>query len=73
MSSFDWVMQTAPLMVFDIDEAHGEATGRVTVNERYQRSSGKKGSLLGVYHDRYRRVGSDWLFAERRLQIVEAA
>lgn len=73
MSSFDWVMQTAPLMVFDIDEAGGAATGRVTVNERYQRSNGKKGSLLGVYHDRYRRLGTEWLFAERRLQIVEAA
>ncbi len=72
MQGFEWVVHTAPVMVFEVDEVAGTGVGRVTVNERFKRSTGKTGSLLATYHDRYTRVGGAWLFAERRLQVIEA-
>ncbi len=71
MGGFDWVVQTAPTLVVDVDEAAGTGTGRVTVEERYQRADGQRGTLLGVYHDRYRRTGGTWRFAGRRLQVLD--
>ena len=44
----DWVVQSAPLMVFEVDEAHGAGTGRVTVHERFKkRKSAKPGTHAG--------------------------
>ena len=57
--------------VLEVDEAAGTGTGRVTVEERYQRADGQRGTLLGVYHDRYRRTGGTWRFAGRRLQVLD--
>lgn len=71
MGGFDWVVQFAPTLVLDVDEAAGTGTGRVTVQERYQRTDGKRGTLLGVYHDRYRRTAEGWRFAGRRLEVVD--
>jgi AcrR family transcriptional regulator len=70
---FAWTMQSAPQMVFEVDERRGVGTGRVTVQERFKRTNGKIGSLLGTYHDVYVRDGRDWLFAERRLEVIEVA
>lgn len=69
MAGFEWVVQTAPLMVFEIDEAAGTGVGRVTVNERFKRADGKTGALLATYHDEYVRVSGEWLFRSRRLQV----
>ncbi len=71
MAGFAWVVHLAPLAVFDIDETTGEGTGRVTVQERYRTADGTDGSLLAVYHDRYVRTGNGWLFAERRLEVID--
>jgi hypothetical protein len=65
-------VQSAPQMVFEVDERAGTGVGRVTVQERFKRRSGRVGGLLGTYHDVYVRHGRDWLFAERRLEIIEA-
>lgn len=68
----EWVAQSAPLMVFEIDEVHGSGTGRVTMQERFKkRTSTRRGSMLATYHDRYVRHGGTWLFAERRLEVIE--
>jgi hypothetical protein len=68
----EWVMQSAPLMVFEVDEAHGTGTGRVTVQERFKkRRNTKPGTMLATYHDQYVRHGASWLFANRRLEVIE--
>ena len=68
----EWVVQSAPLMVFEVDEAHGTGTGRITVQERFKkRKNAKAGSMFATYHDRYVRHGGTWLFAERRLEVIE--
>lgn len=70
MESFEWVVQVAPQMLFEVDERAGTGTGRVTVQERFQRA-GKVGALTATYHDRYVRTPAGWRFAERRLHIIE--
>jgi hypothetical protein len=68
----EWIVQSAPLMVFELDETHGTATGRITVQERVKkRKAAKAVSILAVYHDRYVRHDGSWLFADRRLEVVE--
>jgi AcrR family transcriptional regulator len=73
MTKFAWAVQSAPQVVFEVDERAGTGTGRVTVQERFKRRSGRVGNLLGTYHDVYVRHGREWLFAERRLEIIEAS
>jgi AcrR family transcriptional regulator/ketosteroid isomerase-like protein len=74
LSETEWVVQSAPLMVFEVDEAQGTGTGRVTVQERSKkRKSTKPTSMLATYHDQYVRRDGSWLFAERRLDVVERA
>ena len=59
-------------MLFEVDEAHGTATGRVTLQERYKKArSAKAATMLATYHDRYVRHRGAWLFAERRLEVTE--
>ena len=72
MDKFAWVLQSAPQSVFEVDERGGTGTGRVLVQERFKRSTGKVGSLLGTYHDEYVRRGREWVFASRRLEVVES-
>ncbi len=72
MSAFEWVVQMAPQMVFEVDEHAGTGTGRVTVQERFKRAGGKVGTLLATYHDRYERTSGTWRFAERRLEVIDA-
>jgi len=67
----DWVVHIQPLAVFDIDEASGEGTGRVTMQEFYRTTDGSLGTLLGTYHDTYIRNASGWMFTSRRLQTVD--
>ena len=68
----EWSVQFAPLMVFEVDEAQGSAAGRITVQERFKRrKSAKARTMVGTYHDRYVRHGTSWLFAERRLEVIE--
>jgi len=70
----DWVVQTAPLMVFEVDESHGTGTGRITVQERRKnRKATKATTTLATYHDQYLRRGSSWLFAARRVDVLERA
>ena len=67
-----WVVQSAPLMVFELDETHGTATGRITIQERFKKlKSVKPASMLATYHDQYVRHGSTWLFADRRMEVIE--
>jgi AcrR family transcriptional regulator len=68
MAGFDWAVHTPLLIVFDVDEALGVGSGRVTISERYSRK-GKVSSLLATYHDEVRRVDGRWLFASRRLEV----
>ncbi|HEY4331798.1 MAG TPA: nuclear transport factor 2 family protein [Ilumatobacteraceae bacterium] len=67
----DWVMHVEPQAMFDIDEATGTGSGRVTTQERFQIKGGGTGSQVGTYHDRYVRTDHGWLFAERRMDVVE--
>ena len=72
LDDVEWVVQSAPLMVFEIDESQGTGTGRVTVQERFKRrKSTKPGTMLATYHDRYVRDLGSWRFAERRLAVTE--
>lgn len=74
LGGVDWIVQSAPLMVFEVDEEHGTATGRVTVQERLKkRKIVKAGTTLATYHDHYVRRGGAWLFAARRVEVVERA
>ena len=73
MTNFAWAVQSAPQVVFEVDERRGVGTGRVTVQERFKRRTGRVGGLLGTYHDVYVRRGRDWLFAERRLEVLESS
>jgi AcrR family transcriptional regulator len=71
MQRFEWVVQTAPLARFEVDEMHDIGNGRVTVQERFLRADGTYGKLLAVYHDRYARCSGRWRFTERRQEILE--
>lgn len=72
LDEMEWVVQSAPLMVFEVDEADGTGTGRVTVHERFKRRrNAKPGTLLATYHDRYVRHATSWMFSDRRLEVVE--
>ncbi len=72
LTDIEWGMQSAPLMVFQVDEVHGTATGRVTVQNRFKkRGVAKPATTLGTYHDQYVRHGGTWLFADRRLEVIE--
>ncbi|MFM7045031.1 MAG: TetR family transcriptional regulator C-terminal domain-containing protein [Ilumatobacteraceae bacterium] len=65
-----WFVQTAPNAVFEVDEANGTGRGRVTVIEQFQTAKGRTGTLVGTYHDVYRRTDGAWRFAERRLEVI---
>jgi AcrR family transcriptional regulator len=72
LADTEWVLQSAPLMVFEVDEASGTATGRVTIQERSKkRKNAKAGTMLATYNDHYVRHGGTWLFAGRRLEVTE--
>lgn len=72
LAEVEWLIQSAPLMVFEVDEEQGTGTGRVTVQERFKkRMSTKAGSTLATYHDQYVRRGGTWLFSARRVEVVE--
>lgn len=71
MKGFAYLVQTAPNAVFEVDEAAGTATGRVTILEQFKKAKGDVGSLVGVYHDRYERREGAWKFAERRIQVID--
>ena len=73
MKGFKWAVQTPGVCVFEVDEAAGLGHGRITTHERFARTKGEPGNLLAVYHDTYRRVAGQWLFASRRLQVIEAS
>jgi len=70
LTGFDWLVQSAPNAVFEVDEAAGAGTGRVLINETFQSKQDGAGALVGMYHDRYQRVGNRWLFVERRIEII---
>lgn len=67
---FAWLVQTAPNAVFEVDEATGTGTGRVTITEQFRTKKGDDGSLVGVYHDRYVRHQGSWRFTERRIEVI---
>jgi ketosteroid isomerase-like protein len=71
MKPFQWVVQTPGPCVFEVNESGGVGHGRVTVQERYKRKTGKTGTLLATYDDEYRRVQGHWLFARRTLHVIE--
>lgn len=47
----------------------GEAAGRWAISERFLTATGDRGLLLAHYDDGYRRVGGQWLFSRRFLQV----
>jgi ketosteroid isomerase-like protein len=68
----EWIVQSAPLMVFEVNEAEGTGTGRVTLQERSKKRKSAKPTTMSItYHDRYVRRAGTWLFAERRLEVIE--
>ena len=69
-TGFEWVVQFAPNTVFEIDEAEGAGTGRVTIHETNKPKKGTESVVYAVYHDRYRRVDGRWLFAARTREII---
>ncbi len=66
-----WIVQSPAVCVFEVDEASGTGSGRVTFDERFQRRRGGPGALLGTYHDEYRRDAGQWRFARRRLEVID--
>jgi AcrR family transcriptional regulator len=72
LKDVEWAVQSSPLMVFEVDEVNGTATGRVTIQDRVKRRKvAKPTSLLAISHDRYERRSGAWLCAERRLEVIE--
>jgi AcrR family transcriptional regulator len=68
----EWIVQSAPLMVFEVNEAEGTGTGRATLQERSKKRKSAKPTTMSItYHDRYVRRTGTWLFAERRLEVIE--
>jgi hypothetical protein len=65
-------VHTPGVCVFEVDEAEGTATGRVTIDERYSLKKGGPGGILATYTDAYRRVNGHWLFATRTLHVIHA-
>lgn len=72
MADFKWVVHTPGVCVFEVDEATGTGRGRITFQERTKRLTGKAGSLLATYDDRYERIAGRWLFTERHLIVIDA-
>lgn len=70
MKGFNWVVHTPGVCVFDVNEHEGTATGRVTIEERFDRKKGGTGGILATYTDDYRRVNGQWLFTSRVLHII---
>jgi len=70
LRSIEWAVQLAPNALFEIDEAAGTGTGRVTIHETFKQAKREPGVVLGVYHDRYQRVDGQWFFAERRFERI---
>ncbi len=70
MKGFNWVVHTPGVCVFEVNEHDGTATGRVTVDERFDRKKGGTGGILATYTDDYRRVNGQWVFTSRVLQII---
>ncbi len=70
MKGFNWVVHTPGVCVFEVNEHDGTASGRVTVDERFDRKKGGPGGILATYTDAYRRVNGQWLFASRELKII---
>ncbi len=71
MKALTWVVHTPAVMVFEVDEAAGTGTGRVTVDERFHRKRGGAGSLLATYADEYRRDDGSWHFTSRLLHVID--
>lgn len=69
MTRFEWVLQTAPLTVFDVEEGASEGTGRVVAHETFKRADGVMGGLIATYHDRYVKTDEGWRFSQRKLEI----
>jgi AcrR family transcriptional regulator len=74
MKAMQWVVHTPGVCVFEVNESEGTATGRVTIDERFQRKKAETGptGILATYSDEYRRVNGQWLFASRTLHIIAA-
>lgn len=70
MRKVDWLVQTPAVCVFEVDEAGGSATGRVTIEERFERKKGGAGMLLGTYSDSYKRINGAWFFDSRTLHVI---
>ncbi len=72
MKPLQWIVQTPGATVFEVDEALGTGSGRVTIAEQFQRKRGGPGTLLATYHDEYRRNRGtgQWLFSARRLAVI---
>ena len=67
---FEFVILNAVVAVGDHDDRDA-ATGRVFMCEiRRDRESGSYTIAFGVYHDRYRRSGGRWTFAQRDYQSL---
>ncbi|MGD9995872.1 MAG: TetR family transcriptional regulator C-terminal domain-containing protein [Ilumatobacteraceae bacterium] len=66
-----WIVQSPGACVFEVDESTGVATGRVTFDERFQRRKGGPGTMVGTYHDEYRREAGRWRFVRRHLEPIE--
>ena len=71
LKQYAYLVQTAPNAVFEVDEAAGTASGRVTITEQFKKVRTGPGSLVGVYHDHYVRKQGVWRFAERRIEVID--
>lgn len=71
MKAFSWVVQSPGACVFEVDEVAGTGSGRITIHERLKPVKGEAVSRIAVYHDTYRRIGGDWRFAGRRLELID--
>jgi AcrR family transcriptional regulator len=72
LAAIEFVVQTAPTMVFEAGPSATAASGRVTVHERLRRRGDPHTEVWGIYHDRYVRTSAGWQFAERRFELISA-
>jgi ketosteroid isomerase-like protein len=66
-SQWDFFVQTTHPGTIQLDG--DTATGRAYIQELARTLDGRQGLNYAIYHDRYRRTGDGWKFAERVYEV----
>jgi len=66
-----WVVTNIVQALFEADENAGTAVGRITLEQRLKRHSGRVIATLAATKDQYVRIDGQWLIAARQVQILD--